>query len=103
MVVGWPAFWFFWLIEEKAKLESTIVVTGAEAPSGIVLSLWSWAKTVNEPPALSVTVKLRLPLASAASVGSVALPSVLRISITFVTEVTRFQLASHARTVIANG
>src|SRR5262245_41527857 len=90
-------------MDENVKLRSTIEVTVEDVPSGTVLSVRSWANTVKLPAALKVTEKVPLPPDRAASGGSVALPSVLRICIRFETELTRFQLESHARTVTVNG
>ena len=37
--MGWPAFWFFWLMLENTNPWSTSALTFAEAPSGIVVSV----------------------------------------------------------------
>jgi len=82
---------------------STSDWTLEDAPSGIVMSVWSWARMLNVPPALNVTWKVAVPPTSCAGAGSVALASVAWISIASVVVGTRFQPESQARTVTVNG
>jgi len=81
----------------------TIDTTCAEAASGIVWSVSSWAKMVKLPAALNVTVKTPSPATSCAGGGIVALPSDDKMRMTLVTVVTVFQLLSQARTRTVNG
>src|SRR6516165_11353144 len=77
--------------------------TDALVPSGTVPSVWSCTNIVNVPEALSVAVNVRLPLASCAGAGSVALASDDNTWTVFVTEVTGVQVSSQALTVTENG
>src|SRR5512139_294719 len=98
-----PAYWFFWLMLENVKLSSTKHRTEADTPSGIVLSLWSWACTLNVPAALNVSVNVPTPAVSCEAPGSVALASEERMATECVTVVTVFHWSSHARTVAEKG
>ncbi len=100
---GTPAFSSEPGLGENLKPLMTCVSTPADAPSGIVPSLCSWANIVNVPPALNVAPKLCVPEDRRASGGSVALWSVERISMMSVTLVTVFHWSSHARTVNVKG
>jgi hypothetical protein len=88
---------------EKSKVCSTSELTIDDAPSGMVPSVWSWAKIVKLPLALKRTLTVAVPLLSAKGDGSVALASDARIWIVLPTVGTRFQVASQARIVTLNG
>ncbi len=78
-------------------------MTAAELPSGIVLSVSSWAKTVKVPAAFRVMEKVLVPELSCAGEGTVALASVASMEIELEMVATVFHPESHARTVMLKG
>src|SRR5512132_2021982 len=103
MLIGWPAYWFFWLMVENVKPWSSIAVTDDEVARGMVVSELSSAENVKEPAALSVTDTVLVPPTSVNEGGSVAFPFVEVTVIEFVTVFARFHELSHARTVTLKG